>query len=261
MIALTKTVIFITGPFISQTCWDEWIQYFEGKGYQCSAPAWPFKDRPAEELRNRPSNDPIASNTIASLTDHFTDIIRALPEKPIIIGHSLGGLIVQLLLQKNLALAGVAVHSFPPLGNNRLRLSFIKAFWEAMMAFTSDEETYLISFRKWNYTIANGLTCEQQKQFYYQYAIPESKKVIRDTLKCSIKIDFRKSHLPILFTSGSRDKLIPPSLNYSNYKKYTMGHMFASYKEFIGHNHLVFGQSAWMKEADFILYWLEGINL
>jgi pimeloyl-ACP methyl ester carboxylesterase len=69
------------------------------KALKCVAPAWPNKNASPEELRNRPANDPIASNTLTSLKDHFASIIKALPAKPILIGHSLGGLIVQLLLQ------------------------------------------------------------------------------------------------------------------------------------------------------------------
>jgi pimeloyl-ACP methyl ester carboxylesterase len=109
-----KSIVFITGTFIGNNCWDEWKSYFERKGYTCLAPAWPHKDASPEELRNRPATDPIALNTLTSFLDHFVSIINDLPEKPILIGHSLGGLIVQLLLQKELGIAGVAIHSFPP---------------------------------------------------------------------------------------------------------------------------------------------------
>jgi pimeloyl-ACP methyl ester carboxylesterase len=255
-----QSVVFVTGTFIGNNCWDEWIIYFESEGYKCIAPPWPYKEASAEELRNRPANDAIASNTISSLTNHFADIISSLPEKPILVGHSLGGLIVQLLLQRNLGVAGVAIHSFPPQGINRFRFSFLTAIWETMMLFTSGRETYLISFRKWKYAIANGMTCEQQKELYYKYAIPESKKIIRETFKCLTKIDFKKSRAPLLLTSGSNDKLIPASLNYSNYKKYASDISNTDYKEFKNHTHLVFDDPAWRKEADFILYWLQGIN-
>jgi pimeloyl-ACP methyl ester carboxylesterase len=257
---ISNSIVFITGTFISNHCWNEWILYFESEGYTCIAPAWPYKDASAEDLRNRPADDPIASTTIASLTDHFAAIILALPEKPILIGHSLGGLIVQLLLQKELGTAGIAVHSFPPQGVNRFRFSFLKAVWEAMMLFTSDREIYLVSFRKWKYAIANGMNCEQQKELYYKYAVPESKKIIRDTFRCVTKIDFRKPHTPLLLTSGGNDKLVPASINYANYKKYATGNSITDYKEFKKHNHLVFGIPCWKEEADFILYWLQGIN-
>jgi pimeloyl-ACP methyl ester carboxylesterase len=251
-----NTIVFITGTFISNNCWDEWISYFENEGYKCIAPPWSHKDAPAEELRNRAPNDAIALNTITSLTDHFAAIINALPEKPILIGHSVGGLVVQLLLQRELGHAGVAIHSFPPRGVNRFRLSFVKPVWETMVLFTSRHQTYLMPFRKWKKVIANRLTCEQQKELYYKYAIPESKQIMRDIFRCLTKIDFKKPHPPLLLTSGSNDKLIPAALNYSNYKKYTAPNSVTDYKNFKGHTHLVFGHAAWKREADFILYWL-----
>ena len=102
--------------------------------------------------------------------------------------------------------------------------------------------------------------CERQKELYYKYAIPESKKIIRDIFKCVTKIDFKKSRAPLLFTSGGNDKLIPASMNYSNYKKYANDHSITDYKEFKGHSHLVFDHPAGKKEADFIIYWLHEIN-
>ncbi|MES1215289.1 MAG: alpha/beta hydrolase [Bacteroidota bacterium] len=256
----SKQIVFITGTFISNVCWDEWIRYFESKGYTCFAPAWPHKDAPAEDLRNRPGQDPIASNTITSLTDYFASFINTLPGKPILIGHSLGGLIVQLLLPMDLAVAGVAIHSFPPQGVNRFRLLFLKAMWDAMLLFTSARSTYLVTFRKWKKSIANKMDCDLQKELYYEYAIPESKLIIRDIFRCVTKIDFRKPHVPLLFTSGGFDKLVPAEINYSNYKKYQSLSSVVDYKEFQSHNHLVFGQTAWKREARFIYHWLQGVN-
>jgi len=258
--SLPRSIVFITGTFIGNNCWDEWISYFEEGGYECIAPAWPYKDASTEELRNRPSTDPIAFNTLRSVADHFAAIINSFPEKPILIGHSLGGLIVQLLLQKEMGVAGAAIHSFPPQGVNRFWLSFLKAIWEAMVLLSSSNQTYLMSFNKWRYTIANGIDYEQQRDLYYLYAIPESKKIIREALKCVARVDFNKPHAPLLLTSGGNDKLIPASLNYSNYKKYAAVDSVTEYVEFKTHTHLVFGVSSWEQEADTVFQWLQGLK-
>jgi len=256
----TRSVVFITGTFISNNCWDDWKSYFENEGYKCIAPPWPNKDASPEELRNRPANDPITSNSLTSITEHFASIINALPQKPRLIGHSLGGLIVQLLLQRGLGVAGVAIHSFPPRGVNRFWLSFLKAIWEALVLFSSNKKSYLMSFKKWRYTIANGTDYEQAKELYYLYAIPESKRIVREAFSCVAKIDFNKPHPPLLLTSGSNDKLIPASLNYSNYKKYPIGNSITDYVEFKAHTHLVFGLPAWREEAGCVLHWLQGLD-
>lgn len=259
-VTASRTVVFITGTFVSNECWNEWIDFLEKEGYKCIVPAWPYKNAPAEELRNRPATDPIAMNTLTSLVEYFAAIIKSLPGAPILIGHSLGGLIVQILLQKELGVAGVAIHPFPPHGINRFWLSFLKTIWETMVLFSSGKCTYLMSFNKWRYAIANGICYEKQKELYYEYVIPESKKVIREAFKCVAKIDFNKPHVPLLITSGSNDKLMPASLNYNNYKRYANDNSVTEYIEFKAHSHLVFGVPAWRKEAEAILNWLQGLN-
>jgi pimeloyl-ACP methyl ester carboxylesterase len=136
MTVFPKSVVFIAGTFIGNNCWDEWKLYFSSKGYIFIAPAWPYKDPTPEQSRNRSSHDAIALNTITSLSDHFAAIINSLPERPILIGHSLGALLVQLLLQSRPGVAGVAIHSFPPQGVQRFSLSFLKVVWEAMMVIS-----------------------------------------------------------------------------------------------------------------------------
>lgn len=252
-----KSVAFITGTFIGHNCWNEWKLYFESKGYKCTAPAWPHKNASPEELRNGHPDHDIASNRLNELTDYFAAIVKKLPGEPIIIGHSLGGLIVQLLLQRGLGSAGVAVHSFPPAGINTFKFSFLKAVWEAMSFFTSVRITYMVPFRKWKQSFANGMSCKLQKELYYKYAIPESKGIIRDAFKCTAKINFRGPHAPLLFTSGSGDRIIPATLNYINYKRYKTGSSITGYKNFKDHGHLVFDPPALMEEAEFILDWLQ----
>lgn len=256
-IILSKSVVFITGTFIGNNCWDEWKVYFESKGYQCIAPAWPHKNASPEELRNRHPDEAIASNRLDGLVNYFDNEVNALPGQSIVIGHSLGGLIVQLLLQRGVGAAGVAIHSFPPPGISTFKFSFLKTLWRAIGFFAPTQKTYMISFRKWKRAIANGMTCEQQKQSFYKYALPESKLIIRDTFKCDAKINFTQPHAPLLLISGSSDQIIPPFLNYNNYKKYKPGHSITGYKEFKGRNHLVFDHPSWKENADFILSWLQ----
>ncbi len=257
---LPKTIVFITGTFIGNNCWDEWKLDFESQGYKCLAPSWPHKNGSPEELRNKHPVSAIASNRLDGLTEYFADIANALPEKPILIGHSLGGLIVQLLLLRGIGAAGIAIHSFPPVGIRSFHFSFLKAVWPALGFFSSSRKTYMIPFKKWNQTIANGMDCEERKQSFYKYAIPESKLVFRNLFKLASTIDFKKNHGPLLLISGSRDRIISASLNFDNYKKYKMGNSTTDYMEFKDHNHLVFEYPAWKETADFIHHWLRGLQ-
>jgi pimeloyl-ACP methyl ester carboxylesterase len=252
----SKSILFITGAFIGHNCWDSWKAFFESKGYTTSAPAWPNKDGSAEELRNRQPDAGIASNRLTALTDFYARQADALSEKPILIGHSIGGLIVQLLLQRGLGSCGIAIHPVAPQGVYTFKFSFLKAGWNALGFFTSTRQSYLMSFKNWQYAFTNGMTEAEQKDSYYRFTIPESKLIVRDTITSAASIDFERPHAPLLITSGSDDNSIPASLNYSNYRKYKHTSSITDYREFAGRNHFVLGQSTWQEDAHFILNWI-----
>ncbi|QIP14964.1 alpha/beta hydrolase [Spirosoma aureum] len=253
----TKTIVFVTGAFVTHHGWKDWQTYFESKGYTTLAPPWPYKDGTAAELRARQPNDTdLAALTLSHLVDHYADIVKALPEKPIIIGHSLGGLITQILINRDLGVAGVAIHSVPPQGVIPYEFSFLKAGWKALGLFTSLDETYLMSFEDWQYAFVNEMSLEDQEKAYEENTIPESKTVARGGLTSAAHVDFEKQHPPLLLTSGSIDNIIPPHLNKRNFKAYEQNGSVLEYKEFEGRNHFVVGQPTWKEDADYILEWL-----
>ncbi len=251
-----RTILFITGAFVSSSCWDEWKAYFESRGYACLVPDWPYKDAPAAVLRSRQPDARVASVRLTGLTTHFADLARQLPAKPILVGHSLGGLLAQLLLQQGAAAAGVAIHSVPPQGVVTLKPSFYRSVWGPLGYFTSADKSFLMSFKQWRYAFTNGMPRARQRAAYEQFAVPESKRVLRDGLTKAAKVDFRRPHAPLLFVAGTTDRLIPASLNYSNFKRYQNSASVTDYKVFAGRNHFVLGQPTWQQDAAFVAGWL-----
>lgn len=253
----SKTIVFVTGAFVANSCWDEWIAYFERNGYTAIAPSWPFKNGTAEALRNRqPKDTDLAGLTLKKLVDHYADIVSQYAEKPIVIGHSLGGLVTQILVNRELVAAGVAIHPVPPLGVFPYEFTFLKGGWKSLGLFTSQRKTYLMSFKDWQYAFVNGMPLEEQIAGYEKYLIPESKKVARGGLTKAAQVDFGKPHPPLLITSGSEDQLLPPHLNNRNFQKYKPNGSVLDYKEFAGRNHFVLGQPTWEEDATYILQWL-----
>ncbi len=254
----SKTIVFITGAFVTHHGWDEWKKYFEAKGYTTLAPAWPHKNASAEELRNRQPNDTeLAQLTLAELVDHYANIIKALPKKPIVIGHSLGGLITQIIVNRDLAAAGIAIHSVPPQGVFPYEFSFLKAGWKVLGLFTSLKKTYLMSFKDWQYAFVNEMPLQEQQKAYEENIIPESKTVARGGLTSAAKVDFEKQHAPLLLTAGDIDNIIPAHLNKRNYNRYAKNNgSITDYKEFKGRNHFVLGQPIWKEDAEYIYNWI-----
>jgi len=253
----SKTIVFITGAFVSNAGWQEWQVYFESAGYRTIAPPWPFKEGTARELRSRQGDDTdLAGLTLSALVEHYAAIIVALEEKPIVIGHSLGGLLTQIMVNRGLVAAGVAIHPVPPQGIFPYEFSFLRAAWKSLGLFTSLNKTYLMSFGDWQYAFVNGMPLADQQKAYEDNTIPESKRVARGGLTSAAAVDFNRDHAPLLITSGSDDHIIPAHLNYRNYKKYKSGASVVDYREFPGRNHAVLGQPTWKEDAAFILEWL-----
>lgn len=252
----SKTVLFVTGNFVSNLGWNPWKTYFEAQGYTTLAPAWPFKEGDPTDLRAQHHNSEIASLRLAQIVDYFANIIQSLPEKPIIIGHSMGGLITQILINRGLGAAGIMIHSVPPQGVLTTKFSFYKATWGPLGFFTSTKQPFLMSFKQWQYAFTNGMSLVEQQESYKVNVIPESKQISRDGLSNLAKIDFKKPHVPLLFVAGDQDNIMPSSLNYSNYKKYKHANSITDFKEFKGLNHFVLGQFTWKENAEYILNWI-----
>ena len=254
----SKTVVFVTGAFVTHLGWEPWKQYFESKGYKTYNPPWPFKDAPPDVLRKRQPNDQdLAKLTLNEVIDSYINFVKSLSEKPIVIGHSLGGLIAQIIVHRDYAAAGVAIHPVPPKGVFPYEFSFLRAGWKALGLFTSLKKTYMMSLSDWQYAFVNGMPLDVQKKTYEENTIPESKTVARGGLTNAAVVDFAKPHVPLLITSGSEDTIIPAHLNFRNYNAYKKNGSVLDYKEFPGRNHYVLGLSTWKEDADYILNWLE----
>lgn len=254
----SKTVVFVTGAFVTHLGWEPWKQYFQEKGFTTYNPSWPGKEgNPQQQRAKHPlGNKTLTDLTLAQLVDHYANFIKKLPEKPIIIGHSLGGLVTQILINRGLGAAGIAIHSVPPQGVIPYEFSFLKAGWKSLGFLTSMKKTYLMSFKDWQYAFVNGMSLADQQKAYEENTIPESKRVARGGLTSAAHVDFKKPHVPLLMLSGSKDNIIPASMNLRNFKAYKTPGSVTDYKMFDGINHFVVGLPTWHLQADYILQWL-----
>lgn len=252
----SKTVVFVTGAFVSHRGWDNWKHYFENRGYKVLAPAWPHKDGDPAALRASFPNRAIAGLHLQEVVEHYAAIIRSLPEKPIIIGHSLGGLITQLLVQQGLGEAAVAIHSVAPQGVFSFEFSFLKSTWGPLGFFQGVNDGFLMSFQQWQYAFTNGMPEEAQRKAYEESVIPESRLAMREGLGKAAHIDFRKPHIPLLFVAGDQDHIMPASLNRSNWKSYKDKGSVTDFMLLRGRNHHVLGLDNWKDTASNILDWI-----
>lgn len=251
----SRTIVFIHGMYMNSRCWEHWVPAFQAKGYTCLAPDWPGRDQPVDVLRKKHPDPQLGQLTLSRVLQHMTGIIRSLKEKPVLIGHSMGGLVVQLLLQQDLAAAGVAIDSAPPMGVLTTQWPFLKSNWPHITPFVPVGHPIEMTFERFQYTFVHTLPPGEQRAAYDRYVVPESRRVPRESLMA--RIDFHRPHAPLLLIAGSLDHLIPAALNRTNHARYQASPSVTDFQEFPGRTHFIVGQEHWQEVVETIGAWLD----
>lgn len=251
----TKTIVFIHGLFMNPASWEHWVGFYERKGYNCFAPAYPYHEGKPSDLRK--NIDPKLGNlTFGEVINSLIDFIDKLPEKPILVGHSMGGLAVQKLIELGQGVAGICIDPAPPRGIFSFKWSFLKANWPTINPFKGD--SVCVPTVGWfHYAFCNTMTLEQTRIEYEKYVVPESRNIPRSSTKSDGAIDFSKPHNPLLIIAGEKDHIIPSSLNKKNFLAYTDKGSRIDFKEFPGRTHYICGQQDWEEVALFINEWID----
>jgi pimeloyl-ACP methyl ester carboxylesterase len=251
----SKTIVFVHGLFLNNESWKEWETFFGEKGYTTYAPNYPGHDgNPSELRKNAPEN--LGNVTFSDVVNHFEKFIQTLPEKPILIGHSMGALVAQKLVEKELAEAAVIISSAPPKGVITLKFSFAKSNLGLLNPFKGNTVHY--PTKNWfHYAFTNILSRAESDRIFDKFVVPESRNIPRETLKKAGKIDFKKPHAPMLFISGKEDHIIPASLIKKNFKRYKDEKSVREYKIFEGRDHFIAGEDGWQEVASYTYDWIK----
>jgi pimeloyl-ACP methyl ester carboxylesterase len=250
----SKTIVFIHGLFVNPESWNAWKAWFEAKGYKCYAPANPYHEGIPADLRK--NIDPrLAMVNFEDVVNNVAKLIDTLPEKPIIIGHSMAGLVVQKLISMNKAAAGVCIDGAAPPGIITLKWSFWKANLPAINPFKGS--SVFRPTKKWfHYAFCNTMTRAESDKVFDEIAVPESRNIPRGTLKKFARIDVKKPHNPLLIIAGEKDHIVPASLNIKNFKAYKDTASVITFKEFKGRGHYIVGEPDWQEVAGYVYNWL-----
>ncbi len=164
---------------------------------------------------------------------------------------------MQILLQRDVAAAGVAIDPASPQGVLTTAWSYLRANFPTINPLVPVTRPIEMSFERFQYAFVNTLPMDQQRAAYDRYVVPESRGVPTQSLTSVARIDFRKTHAPLLITAGEKDHIIPASLNRTNYERYKAGQSVTDFKVFPGRDHFVIGEPGWQEVADYTLSWLD----
>lgn len=247
------TVIFIHGLYLNSRCWDGWVQRFEAAGYTVLTPDNPgHAGNPAALRANTPPE--LRETDLTDLVDQIRGLVKASPEPPILIGHSMGGLAVQILLSEGLGAAGIAIDSAPPKGLMSLAPSFARSNSGSL---APGDKPILLTPKKFHYAFVNDLSLAEASSYYDRLVVPESRVTAHGPLTNAAKVNFDAKHAPLLMFAGSEDHVIPAGLNRRNARRYDPANGRVDFEEVEGRTHLTIAEPGWEALADRALAWLE----
>lgn len=256
------TIVLIHGLWMTPLSWEHWTERYRGEGYRVIASAWPGMDGDIEQLRRDPSA--IATLGVTEIVEHYENIIRGLDSPPVIMGHSFGGLITQILLDRGLGSAGVALAPAPVKGILFLPLSTIKVSLPALSNPANNHRALPLTPEQFHYAFTNTLSEEESLQVFQRYAVPGPDHVLFQAAFANFNphaataVDFaNEQRAPLLLIAGGKDHVSPPAVVHANYKLYSKSKAITEYKEYPERTHYTLGQEGWQEVADYALRWAE----
>jgi pimeloyl-ACP methyl ester carboxylesterase len=255
-----KTIVFIHGLWMHSSSWQRWMDYFTDQGYKTLNPGWPGDGSTVAECRSNPAA--IANRGVTEIVDSYAKVIATLPEPPIVIGHSFGGLIAQILQSKNLASGCIAIDPAPMKGVWQLPLSVLKASFPVLGNPFNFKKANSLTFKQFCYGFANAISDKEAKELYDRYTIPAPCKPLFQAATATFigsetQVNSEnKTRGPLLITGGSKDNQAPPVLGKASVKKYNSS-VVSDFKLFEGRGHSIAIDSGWKEVAEYTHTWLK----
>lgn len=250
---MKQPIVFIHGMFENPKSWEGWSNWFTERGFECHAPAWPLHEGEPADLRRHPP---------AGLGElRLEDVVSAMRREavrfvdPILIGHSLGGLVVQRLVNEGVGVAGVPICSVAP---NRM----LAADW-GLLRNTAEitnplmgDAPYPMDADGFHKNFANTMSRAQSDAAFETFAMDESRNVLRDILGDAGHVDLDVPHVPLLFIAAEKDEIIPAALCEKQAKGYTDASSVVDFRQFDHRGHFICGEPGWQEVAAHVLEWI-----
>ena len=254
-------VVFIHGLWLHATSWESWADLFSEAGYDPIAPGWPGDADTVEASRANP--DSIADHGIDDVTRHYQAIIDTLPARPILIGHSFGGMIAEKLLGLDYGAAAIGIDAAQIKGVLPLPLSALHSTLPVFKNPANKHKAVSLTAEQFRYSFGNAVSEQESGELYERWAIPAPGKPLFEAAAANFSLHSpakvntaNEGRGPLLLIMGGRDHTVPEAITKATVKQYRHSSAVTELEEFPDRGHSLTIDSGWREVADVCLAWL-----
>jgi len=248
--------VFVHGLWLLPSSWDRWAEVFDAAGYAALAPGWPDDPETVAEANANP--DTFANKTVGDVADHFAEVIGKLDRKPVVIGHSFGGLMAQILAGRGLSTATVAIDPAPFRGVLPLPVSALRSASPVLTNPANRHRAVPLTYEQFRYAFANAVDEDEARQLYDAYAVPAPGAPLFQAATANfnpwteVKVDRKNPDRgPLLIISGEKDHTVPWAIANASFKKQKKNkEAVTEIVEMSGRGHALTIDSGWREVAD-----------
>jgi pimeloyl-ACP methyl ester carboxylesterase len=255
-------VVFIHGLWLHGTSWAPWLELFESAGYRPMAPGWPGEPDTVEAARANP--DSIANRGIDEVTDHYAAIIDSLPQPPVLVGHSFGGMIAEKLLGQNRGATAIAIDAAQIKGVLPLPLSSLRSTLPVFQNPANRHRAVSLTAEQFRYSFGNAVSAEESDELHARWTVPAPGRPLFEAAVANFSphspaaVDTDNDERgPLLLVMGGQDHTVPEAITKATAKQYRHSTAVTDLLEFPDRGHSLTIDSGWREIADRCLDWLD----
>jgi len=248
-------VVFIHGLWLLPSSWDRWAEVFEQAGFAAVTPSWPDDPETIEEARAHP--EVFAGKTLGQIADHVAEVIGALEKKPVVMGHSTGGLLTQMIADRGLSLATVAIDPGPFRGVLPLPVSSLRSAAPVLSNPRNRSRAVTLTLDQFKYGWGNALSDDETKELYDSYHVAAPGVALMQMANANLnprteaKLDpANPNRGPLLIIDGENDHTVPWAIANASYKRQRRNSAVTEITKLPNRGHSLTIDSGWREVAD-----------
>ena len=217
-------LVFIHGLWLLPSSWANWADFFKKAGYAPLTPDWPDDPETVEQARANP--DVLAKKTLKQIADHTAEVIGQLNKKPVVMGHSTGGLLGQMIADRGLSVATVAIDPGPFRGVLPLPVSALRSAAPVLKNPLNRGKAITLTLDQFKYGWTNALDDDESKRLYETYHVAAPGVALMQMANANLnpwteaKVDTKNPDRgPLLIIDGEVDHTVPWAIANAAYKR------------------------------------------